>query len=287
MCTVIDIKRFIKCLLITLLSLAVAILGSFSTYAIIQSQKGTFVPIIMYHSILKDESRQGDYILSPIELEKDIIYLLDKGYTPIICEDLVSYVYSDKELPKKPIILTFDDGSLNNMTYVLPLLNKYNIKAVFSVVGEFCDNEEKRIDKNINYSYMTWEDTKNAYLTGKVEIACHSYNFHSIGERRGVLRKDNESYSEYRSVFLADTLKYINTIKKKSEIVPVTYAYPYGFSTEENTPLIKACGFKVSLDTEEKPNYIKKDKDSLFNLHRYNRQSAIDTESFMSKVLSH
>lgn len=40
-----------------------------------QEREGIKVPIIMYHSILKDEAMWGDYVLSPIELEKDIVYL--------------------------------------------------------------------------------------------------------------------------------------------------------------------------------------------------------------------
>ena len=35
------------------------------------------VPIIMYHSILKDPARAGDYIISPAVFEADLIYLMD------------------------------------------------------------------------------------------------------------------------------------------------------------------------------------------------------------------
>ena len=85
----------------------------------------------MYHSILKDESKWNDYVLSPVELEKDIVWLKENGYQSIFIKDLISYVNGNADLPEKPIILTFDNGSYNNLTYVLPLLEKIRLQSYF------------------------------------------------------------------------------------------------------------------------------------------------------------
>lgn len=53
--------------------------------------------------------------------------------------ELINYVYNDASLPEKPIIITFDDGYYNNLSYAVPLLHKYNMKAVVSIVGEYSD----------------------------------------------------------------------------------------------------------------------------------------------------
>ena len=171
------------------------------------------------------------------------------------------------------------------MYYVLPLLSKYNMKAVFSVVGSFCDKATAENDPNPNYSYMSWKDCKDAFTSGRVEIACHSDNFHTLGERKGTKRKYNENYDDYRSAFISDTLSFLDKIKTNSEIIPVTYTYPYGLISDESKQFIKACGFKVSFGVEEKQNYITKDNDCLYGLNRYNRKSGISTEDFMKNAL--
>lgn len=282
---IISSKRVLKSFAFFVSGFILVSVLAFACSAFVESRKGVKLPIIMYHGILKDESKQGEYVLSPLELESDMLYLKEHGYTPILCQDLISYVYSDKELPEKPVILSFDDGCYNNVQYVIPLLSKYNMKAVFAVVGTFCDKAEEENDPNPNYSYMSWKDCKEAYTSGRVEIACHSDNLHTIGERMGAKKKANESYDDYRAVFMTDTLNFLDKIKTKSEIIPNTYVYPYGAVSEESLQLVKACGFKVSFSVEEKQNYITKDKECLYRLNRYNRPSGISTEEFMKTAL--
>lgn len=274
-------RTIIGIVLICILIAVFAVKISVTVYA---KNSGEKVPIIMYHSILKDESQHGEYVLSPVELEKDLLYLKDNGYTAITSAELIDYVYSGKGLPERPIMLTFDDGCLNNLTYVLPLLEKYNMKAVFSVVGSFCDREDSNEERSDTYSYLNWEEVRELYLSGKVDIACHSNDFHSLGERRGATMKTDETYTDYRSVFLSDTNTFLNSAKSKAQIVPTTYTYPYGLVSEESKNLVKTCGFKISLGCEEKINLVK-DEASLYCMGRFNRPSGISTEDFMKKVL--
>ena len=56
------------------------------------------LPIIMYHSMLKDGS--GKYIISPDTFEEDLQYLKDNGYTTIHMQDLLNYVNKGTALPR-------------------------------------------------------------------------------------------------------------------------------------------------------------------------------------------
>ena len=97
------------------------------------------LPIIMYHSLLKDEKYQGKYVLSPDLFESDLKYLEQNGYTTIVIQDLIDYFDKGTPLPEKPIMLTFDDGYYNNYLYAYPLLKKYNSKAVISINGFYTE----------------------------------------------------------------------------------------------------------------------------------------------------
>ena len=42
------------------------------------------LPVIMYHSLLKDEKLQNDYTVSPTLFENDLKYLTENGYTTVV-----------------------------------------------------------------------------------------------------------------------------------------------------------------------------------------------------------
>ena len=64
----------------------------------------------MYHHILKDQSRLNKYTISPDEFRRDMQYLQDNGYTPVLMQDLLLFVQEGVPLPDKPVMITFDDG---------------------------------------------------------------------------------------------------------------------------------------------------------------------------------
>lgn len=87
------------------------------------AEEGVELPVVMYHSILNDPALAGDYVLSPQQLECDLRYIKECGYTPVLMEDLISYVnIPEAKLPPKPILITFDDGYYNNYLYAYPLM---------------------------------------------------------------------------------------------------------------------------------------------------------------------
>ena len=98
----------------------------------------------------------GDYVLSPIELEKDIVYLKNNGYEAVFVSQLIDYVENGTELPEKPVIISFDDGDYNNLTYVLPLLKKYSFKATISIVGKYSEIACEEAEPSPSYSYLDW-----------------------------------------------------------------------------------------------------------------------------------
>ena len=98
-----------------------------------------FVPIVMYHGVLDDTSRQGQYIITPTQLEEDLKIIKERGYTTVVMQDLLDYVDNGTPLPDKPIMLTFDDGYYNNYLYADPLLKRYGMKAVISPVCKWTE----------------------------------------------------------------------------------------------------------------------------------------------------
>ena len=265
-------------LLVTLLTVGISIV-------IANSEDYIEVPIIMYHSILKDPSRSNKYTVTPAVLEEDLKYIKDKGYTTVTIADLISYVYDNKPLPEKPIVLTFDDGHYNNYGYLFPLLEKYDMKAVISIVGSYTDKFTETDEANLNYSYLRWKDIKELMNTGRIEFQNHTYNLHSnTGKRIGTKKIKGETDEHYKSILKDDILKLQQEFEENTNYTPQCFTYPFGGISNSSLDIIKELGFKASLSCEQGINKLTKNPNSLYLLKRYNRPSYISTYSFFQKI---
>lgn len=270
--------------ILVILFILIILLSMLISFVTANSEEYIEVPIIMYHSILKDISRSNKYTITPSTLEEDLRYIKDKGYTTVTIADLISYVYDDNPLPEKPIVLTFDDGHYNNYGYVYPLLEKYNMKAVISIVGSYTDKFSKTNEANLNYSYLRWKDINELISTGRIEFQNHTYNLHdNMHGRNGAKKKKGESDVEYKKILEEDINKLQNEFKENTGYIPTCFTYPFGGISNSSIEIIKELGFKASLSCEEGINKITKNPNSLYLLKRYNRPSFMSTYTFFQK----
>lgn len=275
-------KNFILCSV--LLAAALILLFSEENYLPASENVRTEVslPAIMYHSVLKDPARTGEYVVTPQSLENDLKYLSEKGYTAVSPEEIADFADGKGGLPDKSVLITFDDGHLNNITYALPLLEKYGMRAVVSPTGAFTVQSEKENDPNPAYAYMTREDARALSEGGVFSVGCHTYNMHSMNGRRGAAKNKWESDEEYVRIFAEDTDKWIDIFGGGH----LVYAYPYGAVSGEGFGVLKDRGFRIILTCRETGNTVTSDgsmKDELIIIDRYNRSGFVQTDEFMEK----
>ena len=240
------------------------------------------VPILMYHSILRSTNTHGNYIISEAAFEADLKYLKDNGYTTVVMQDLIDYVYKGKTLPEKPVVLTFDDGYFNNFFYAFPLLQKYNSKAVLSIIGYYTDLYTKTPDENPSYSHVTWNDVKKMMDSGLVDMQNHSYNLHTTDKgRNGSKKKKGESDAQYKAMLTEDLGKLQDCFKTNTGYTPNTFTYPFGSVSNASFDIIKEMGFKASLSCESGMNTITRDPECLYMLKRYLRTPKKSAESIL------
>lgn len=244
------------------------------------------VPIIMYHSLLKNPAIPNRYVIHPTLFEQDLQYLKEQGYTAVLMKDLINYTARGIPLPEKPIVLTFDDGFYNNYTYGLPLLQKYDMKAVISVIGTSVEEFSDSQDLNPAYAYVTWTLIQEMENSGIIEIQNHSYDAHSNTQGRNGLRNLPGESEEQYTIFLEEqVLQLQEKLKKNTGILPTTVAYPFGSASEMTERILKKMGFKATLSSLEGMNLIKKgDPDSLYYLKRFLRPPDLSSQSFFEKI---
>ncbi len=96
------------------------------------------VPVLCYHQIRAPSSADGPdartYIVRPAVFAAQIRALKRAGYTTVTGEALVDHLARGTPLPRKPVLLTFDDASAGQYTHALPILRRHHFVATFFVM---------------------------------------------------------------------------------------------------------------------------------------------------------
>lgn len=247
--------------------------------------QGTPLPVIMYHGLLRDPAMAGPYVLSPDDFEADILYLQQHGYETVSMQQVIDYVLHDGPLPEKPVLLTLDDGCLNNLTYLPDILERTDTCALVSVVGQYVSLFTERPDPNPSYAYMTWSEIAELAATGRVEIGNHSWGFHAQSPRRGSTRLQGESDTQYRDILTSDAQRLQDALTENCDLTPQVYTYPYGQISAGADEILCDMGFTATLSCYELvTTLIPGQPDCLYSIGRYNRPSGIASADFFAGI---
>ena len=139
--------------------LLIVFLGLIFNYV---SKPAKGMPILLYHMVNDGGS---SYAINPKNFDEQMKYLKEQGYETI---SLLEYAKARKgkvALPEKPIVISFDDGYLDNYTVAMPIMEKYNFKGTVFVVGN--DIGKK--------GYLSYDDIRNLQKHN-FELASHTSN---------------------------------------------------------------------------------------------------------------
>ncbi|MCL2036462.1 MAG: polysaccharide deacetylase family protein [Oscillospiraceae bacterium] len=242
------------------------------------------VPILMYHFLVENK---GEHHISPDEFERDLIFLQKNGYTTIGISELIAFVYDNKPLPPKPVMLTFDDGYYNNYYHGFPLLQQYQSKAVISIIGDHTDIWSGNFYEDMQNGHMTWEQIREMTDSGLVEIGNHTYSMHqNKGGRKGCMRKEGEELMDYQRLFGRDVNHLQERILSECGFTPDSFAFPYHAVCDDALQVLRILGFRAAFTGSAnggKPNTITPgDTDCLFDLRRVNRSRFRTAESILT-----
>src|SRR4029077_18862598 len=147
------------------------------------------IPVLMYHGISGDVAKvpYGFLLQEMDQFEICMRYLIKNGFTTITLRELHEHLRFCSPLPHNPIVLTFDDGYLDNWVYVYPILKKYGLKATIFVVPDFVDptdNCRPNLDdtaaakvspKELKWwGYLSWAEMRKMEADGVMDIQSHT-----------------------------------------------------------------------------------------------------------------
>tara|TARA_A100000164_G_scaffold374448_1_gene407453 strand:- start:576 stop:1286 length:711 start_codon:yes stop_codon:yes gene_type:complete len=186
------------------------------------------IPILSYHSISDDNCPLS---LKINEFEKQLIYLRNNKYESINFDE----INPNKE---KQIIITFDDGYKDLILNSLPLLKKYNFKAICFIVSDLIGKTNKWDEYDIKVSkkqLMSMSEIK-LWIDNGMKIGSHSKN-----HRKLTIIKKDEMIKEISN----SKLDLERLIETKIDV----FCYPYGIYDEDVVGEVKK-NYKFALTTK-------------------------------------
>lgn len=198
--------------------------------------------VLMYHHFIPEGELYNTWILTDVRLREDLQWLADHGWTTV----LPSQLAAGEPLPKKAVMLTFDDGYDSNYTLAYPLLQEFQAKAAISVIVSDIDTQTP--------GTLTWEMCREMTQSGLVEIGSHTYASHD-NEGNGIKRIKGETRREYEARIFPDLQASIDLIEEHVGSAPILFAYPFGIKESWAADFIQDH-FSVTVTTRDGPSNI-------------------------------
>lgn len=193
------------------------------------------VPILCYHQIRdwrpKDSQTAKDYIIPTAAFREQMQMLADSGYHTVLPDQLYAYLTTGASLPSKPVMLTFDDGDLDQYETAVPILDKHGFKGAFFIMTVAIGRRGKQ-------PYMDKAQIKDLSDRGHA-IGAHTWDHHSVKKYQG-----------------DDWKIQVEEPKAKLEAIigkPINYfAYPFGLWNKQALPEIKKRGYIAAFTLADK-----------------------------------
>lgn len=88
------------------------------------------IPVLMYHNVLPDDKATNAYKVSVGEFARQMDELAAAGYRTVLPNDIYLASRGRRPLPRKPVVITFDDGYLGVMECAEPILARHGFRAI-------------------------------------------------------------------------------------------------------------------------------------------------------------
>lgn len=216
------------------------------------SDKSNKAVVLMYHRI---SHKKSSMTLQPESFDQEMSYLHDNHYNVISSMTLVDAIRNKKELPKKSVVITFDDG-WESQLYAMKTLQKYHYPATFALITECAD--------------------KHGYIRKTDMDFYKNEDFLYVNHSRTHDVKDFLNNPDYD---VPISKKELYAITQK--FVPI-YVYPYGSKNNKLVEDIKKNGYIAAFGVND--NVIHINNTNIYNMNRYLINDKITIHDFQKIV---
>ncbi|WP_416980759.1 polysaccharide deacetylase family protein [Streptomyces sp. T028] len=190
------------------------------------------VPILMYHAVAaRPDDATYALSVSPEAFAEQMTVIADRGLTPLTTAALAARWRAGRPLPARPVLITFDDGYEGVHTHALPALARHGFPATLFVSTGWIRGAHDTggaLD-----TMLDWPQVRRLADAG-VEIGGHSHSHPQLDQLDDLALR-------------AELTRCRDIVAGELGALPVSFAYPYGYSSRRVRTAVRAHGFAQAL----------------------------------------
>jgi peptidoglycan/xylan/chitin deacetylase (PgdA/CDA1 family) len=229
----------------------------------------TPIPVLMYHRVADDgDPGLARYRVTPVQFEQQMEWLKQNSFTPLSLDLLKAARQGDGQLPRRPVLITFDDGYCDFYDHAWPVLRKLAFSSLmFVVAGKVGDRSDWDQAFGRAEPLMSWRQLSEI-SAGGVTIGSHSLmhrRFSRLDVRES--RDDMQASAEIIGRALGQR--------------PIAFCYPYGVYDRLVERLLPTCGYEFAFTCDPAAATL---QNNPLRLPRIEIMGSDDLRSFAAKV---
>lgn len=231
------------------------------------------VPILMYHQVTPNpDPAFRKYAITPEAFREQMNWLKFSGYAAVSLKALYENRVEQAPLPRRPVVITFDDGFQDCMDFAVPTLVDNHFTATFYVVAGLIDQTSRWLAKKrgIELPMMSWSSIQELEAAG---LSCGAHGMSHVNLATIGVATCREELQQSRAV-LEEGLGH--------EVLDL--AYPYGGYDETVRAVAVESGYRTACSV--RPGWSLPD-DDLMALHRIHVQEGRSLADFIHSLRRH
>ena len=199
------------------------------------------VPILVYHNL--GPQSKGRLVLSADAFAEQMRYLKREGYRVVSLTEFVEWLQLKRQLPRKSVVLTFDDGYQSFREYAYPVLKKLGFPATLFVYTDYVGTGRNA---------LTWEQLKSLAAEG-FDVQAHSKTH---GDLRRAAGETDAQYAKRMQDELADPPR---LFQRQMGRAVQFLAYPYGRVDDDLLARVREQGYVAAFTVrrESNPSFVR------------------------------
>jgi peptidoglycan/xylan/chitin deacetylase (PgdA/CDA1 family) len=211
--------------------------------AFFQKNYSRWIPVLMYHKIPDQEIQSKHKIyVTKNDFEKHLKFFKKRGFTTLTFSELSLFrtgKLSFNSFPKKPLILTFDDGYKDNLLNASPLLKKYGFKAqVFLLADSKINSNKWDADSEETPHEIVTGDERILWKSSAFEVGSHGFSHQPI------------TFFKNRNEALAELTGSKKSLEKEFGYPIQCFAFTYGITIPNADQLAFNAGYEYAVNTD-------------------------------------
>ncbi|MBI4636351.1 MAG: polysaccharide deacetylase family protein [Candidatus Rokubacteria bacterium] len=198
------------------------------------------VPVLVYHDIGREA--RGRLLIAARTFEEQMRFLKSNGYRVVSLREFYEFIALKRQMPRKAVVLTFDDGYKSFLQYAYPVLKELGFSATLFVYTDYV---------GAGRNALGWDELRKLAAEG-FQIEGHTKTHSDLR------RRPNEPEAEHLKRLRAEMEIPQKLFRERLGEPGQFLAYPYGATDDAVIERVRESGYAAGFTVlrEGNPSFV-------------------------------